>query len=178
MALAEKPSFFPKDPGVYILCIVARESLDIPVGKLGIVHVKGDCVYLYVGSALKGLHGRLARHLSRQGKKIHWHVDFLLEQLDIHRVYYAITSQKKECEVSMRLHAEATLFKAIERFGNSDCKSCPSHLYQYLGKENIEALDTLLRAVFEQSGLSPVSVMIERFEPKDTKQKTIKSNAR
>jgi len=34
--------------------------------------------YIYVGSAQRGLHARIARHL-RPEKRLHWHIDYLLQ---------------------------------------------------------------------------------------------------
>ena len=48
--------------GTYALVILSEDRLCLPIGKLGINDFPPG-YYIYVGSALRGLNGRLKRHL-------------------------------------------------------------------------------------------------------------------
>lgn len=65
----------------YLLKIRLERARKIRIGKLGTFSfAKG--VYWYVGSAKKNLSQRVARHM-RKKKKLHWHIDFLLQHAQI-----------------------------------------------------------------------------------------------
>ncbi len=145
----------PEGPGVYVLWLDARSPSIIDVGRLGKVHVSPGRAYLYVGSALNGLARRVGRHLAAPAKKKHWHVDYLLDRLEIRAVYVALTSDRKECEVSLALNALASHFMPVEGFGNSDCHNCPSHLYEGTTADEPDSIDLMVRAAFRGSGLQP-----------------------
>jgi sugar fermentation stimulation protein A len=146
----------PRDPGVYALWLAASGSASIEVGKLGRVHVVPGRAYVYVGSAMGGLAGRIGRHLASSGKKRHWHVDYLLEHLAIKAVYFALSPTRKECELSMALHALTDHVTPIRGFGNSDCHVCPSHLYEVNAHDEPGSMDSILRAAFRGLGLEPL----------------------
>ena len=61
-------------------------SRDLAVGKLG-THPFETGYYLYFGSALNSLEGRLRRHL-RSDKKLHWHIDFLSAKATIEAIWW------------------------------------------------------------------------------------------
>lgn len=63
------------DSGGYILLIQIDRHTTINVGSLGLLSVEPG-YYIYVGSAMKGLTARLARHVRRQ-KTMRWHIDYL-----------------------------------------------------------------------------------------------------
>nr|MDO8084839.1 GIY-YIG nuclease family protein [Candidatus Sigynarchaeum springense] len=136
----------------------ARRPASIEVGKLGTVKVSPDRSYIYVGSALNGLARRIGRYLAAPAKKKHWHVDYLLEHLDIRAIYLAITNTRKECEISMALNAIGGHFTPIMGFGNSDCDTCPSHLYEAIVGDEPDALDKMVLAAFRGAGLQPSMV--------------------
>jgi len=73
-----------KVKGSYILLIELASSKDILIGKLGCISFP-QAFYAYVGSAMNGLEARLAHHL-RDSKKLHWHIDYLLEEARILQV--------------------------------------------------------------------------------------------
>jgi Uri superfamily endonuclease len=92
------------------------------IGRLGECDFPaGD--YVYTGSAKRNLEARIARHL-REGKKLHWHIDYLLasrhaESIDV------IHSSIPECE----LHQAASGRIPVPGFGATDCRAgCGSHL--------------------------------------------------
>ncbi|MDD5093636.1 MAG: GIY-YIG nuclease family protein [Dehalococcoidia bacterium] len=111
--------------GSYILLISLDRDAVITVGKLGAFSFRQG-YYLYAGSALGGLMGRINRHL-KGNKKLHWHIDYLLAQSRIVEVWYASSAERLEC----RFAEAALLLKGaqipVKGFGSSDCR-CPSHL--------------------------------------------------
>ncbi len=58
----------------YVLVIEKAGSSRVQIGKKRILMENG--IYLYVGSAKKGLAQRLARH-ARKEKKRFWHIDYV-----------------------------------------------------------------------------------------------------
>ncbi|MEJ5167077.1 MAG: DNA/RNA nuclease SfsA [Thermoanaerobaculia bacterium] len=86
--------------------------------------------YLYVGSGMGSLEGRIKRHL-RKRKKTHWHLDYLRENLKKIRVFPIYSSKRLECKISKELSKISTSY--VKFFGSSDCL-CPSHLFYF--KEN------------------------------------------
>jgi Uri superfamily endonuclease len=119
--------------GVYILIIYKSKDSKLEIGKLGrFTFLKGT--YFYVGSALGksiSIENRLKRHFSNN-KKIHWHIDYLLNDSDtkILKAYYGKTDIKLECDLLQALHNSSDkLSILINHFGSSDCKNnCGSHL--------------------------------------------------
>lgn len=112
-----------KEKGTYILIIRVPRREVIEVGYLGAVTFpKGH--YAYVGSALNGMESRINRHL-RRGKKVYWHIDYLLNKASIKTVIFAKTEKSMECNIAQNL---AKNFASIVSFGSSDCK-CKSHLF-------------------------------------------------
>jgi len=126
--------------GSYILLLELKDDKNIQVGKLGKFTFKMG-FYVYVGSALSGLEQRIRRHL-RSNKKIHWHIDYLLNFAQIVDVFYKESKTKEECTIAKILDKQLV---TIPCFGSSDCK-CKSHLF--FGDVNkikniLENLDTL-----------------------------------
>ena len=109
--------------GIYVLLIRVPEVQTITVGSLDtILFAPGD--YAYVGSALNGLKARLDRHLRRE-KKIHWHIDYLLQRAAVTGIIVWRTQDKIECLIAQALSGQ---FDAIPGFGSSDCR-CSGHLF-------------------------------------------------
>lgn len=125
--------------GTYCLVVELDDEKTIKIGKrLGKIRfIEG--YYVYVGSAMNSLTARINRHLSDE-KKLHWHIDYLLENAEIKDVIYAESSEKIECELSRYL-SEKT--EGIKDFGCSDC-NCESHLYYF--KNRKEAIECVLNA--------------------------------
>ncbi|MDI9437866.1 MAG: GIY-YIG nuclease family protein [Euryarchaeota archaeon] len=113
--------------GVYCLIINLKEKSTIQVGKKGKINFEDGC-YVYVGSALNSLTARINRHL-RAEKKLHWHVDYLLESdhSEIAEVMYTITHERLECQVA---HEISKGGMGVKGFGSSDC-GCQSHLFYF-----------------------------------------------
>jgi Uri superfamily endonuclease len=102
--------------GTYILLCELEEEKEISVGKLGKIKFERG-YYAYVGS---GDESRIKRHLSKE-KKMHWHIDYLLEEAVIREVLLA--EHEGECDVANRF-----TLPYIKGFGCSDCR-CKSHLF-------------------------------------------------
>ena len=123
--------------GCYCLIINLNDKKTINIGKkLGkITFEKG--YYVYVGSAMNSLNNRIKRHLSDE-KKLHWHVDYLLENAEITDVIYNKSTRKIECSLSQYISTKSS---GIKGFGCSDC-DCESHLYYFKNrKEAIECVE-------------------------------------
>ncbi|MFH1014082.1 MAG: GIY-YIG nuclease family protein [Thermoplasmatota archaeon] len=124
--------------GTYLLLIKLPSDVNIQVGKRGLIHFSSGW-YVYVGSALRGIERRVARHCSHN-KKMHWHIDYLLESVSIVDVFYKEGTRKEECDVASRFLMKCD---CIEGFGCSDCACCLSHLFY--GSEGH------LRSIIEQN---------------------------
>ena len=139
-----------KDPGTYALVLHLSRTQTIRIGALG------ECkfprgYYVYIGSAMNGLAARIARHLVQnrlairanderdqtamkrwreRKKKMHWHIDYLLEHA---RVTEVMTHQGPERFECVWAQAALALPKAkiiLPRFGASDC-NCAAHLIYF-----------------------------------------------
>ncbi len=109
--------------GGYLLLIELPEQRDIRVGKLGCITFYPG-FYTYAGSALSGFKNRLNRHLT-QGKKLHWHIDYLVEEAYIREIVVVRSNSKIECLLAQFMSSSMV---GIPGFGCSDCR-CYSHLY-------------------------------------------------
>lgn len=114
------------DAGTYILLIAVERALTLDVGRLGPITFPLG-YYLYVGSALRHLGHRLARHLRRE-KRVHWHIDVLLGQARIEEIWYRRGRERLECAWARALAQTPGLTLWGRRFGSSDCR-CATHLY-------------------------------------------------
>ena len=117
----------PAQPGTYALVLASRDDGEVRIGRLGVLKIKPG-FYVYPGSAQGpgGLAGRVLRH-GRTEKKLHWHIDYLRENLDITEVWYSVGSERRECLWAAVLLAMSGGGTPLRRFGASDC-DCPTHL--------------------------------------------------
>ena len=109
--------------GSYVLIVKVPEKQIITIGRLKAVHFPGGH-YAYVGSAMGGFKARLNRHL-RGDKKLHWHIDYLLQKAAITSIILCQTEDRLECTIAQALSRQ---FDSIPGFGASDCQ-CRSHLF-------------------------------------------------
>lgn len=110
--------------GSYIITGEMPEDKRISIGYKGdILFKKG--YYLYVGSAMNSMEGRIKRHL-RIIKNKRWHIDFLIPYLKDIKAIPIYSSERLECTISESLKGISNNY--IEGFGSSDCP-CRSHLY-------------------------------------------------
>ncbi|MEE8401881.1 MAG: GIY-YIG nuclease family protein, partial [Candidatus Hydrothermarchaeaceae archaeon] len=100
-----------------------EKDKDITVGKLGEVSFKKG-YYTYIGSALGSLEGRINRHL-RKEKRLKWHIDYLLIDGRIDKIFIFETTERLECITARKVKKNLT---PVKNFGSSDC-SCDSHLF-------------------------------------------------
>ncbi|MGQ9631980.1 MAG: GIY-YIG nuclease family protein [bacterium] len=113
--------------GIYALLISLRRKGEIPIGGLGTLPFEAG-YYIYVGSAMGGLKPRIERH-RREEKKLHWHIDYLLQYGEIVDVFQHIVGDKRyECELNDVVGRTLNGAVPIEGFGSSDCR-CLSHLW-------------------------------------------------
>ncbi|MBP1946437.1 Uri superfamily endonuclease [Methanobacterium petrolearium] len=96
---------------------------------------------------MNSLEGRIRRHL-RNDKKMHWHVDYLLDNPSSHivQVFFSDDGVKHECELATYIAEEG---KGIQDFGCSDCK-CHSHLIYF---SNIDETEDACKNAFRNSAL-------------------------
>jgi len=109
--------------GSYVILIRLPKAETITIGSLSDVYFPRG-YYAYVGSALGGVKSRLNRHL-KQSKKLHWHIDYLLQKASITDIIIGESEGRVECAMAQALSAQ---FDSITGFGSSDCH-CPSHLF-------------------------------------------------
>lgn len=132
--------------GTYCLIMHLENNTQIKIGKKGMIKFKGG-YYVYIGSALNSLEGRIKRHL-RKYKKLHWHVDYLLDSpyCQVMVVFFNDDGLKHECELATQIAKEG---EEIMGFGCSDC-NCSSHLIYFV--KMAEAEDECINA-FKRMGL-------------------------
>ena len=133
--------------GTYALLIELEIPAIIAVGRLGPAQFQAGW-YAYIGSALGGVAARVGRHL-RQRKKLHWHVDYLLEKGRLSDVTWALSHARLECRIADGLREQG--LRSVPRFGASDCK-CPSHLFFAPSREPLH--DDISRT-FSSVGMTP-----------------------
>lgn len=110
--------------GAYILIIELPNNQKIQIGKLGEIFLKKG-FYAYVGSSMNNLEKRIKRHLKKE-KKIHWHIDYLLNKARIFESYLKENNYKEECRLANFFLKEK--LEKIDGFGSTDC-NCKSHLF-------------------------------------------------
>ncbi len=120
----------PDEPGMYQLVLSLAEEVTLQVGALGTFRFPTG-KYLYTGSALGGLRKRLARHLRRE-KRLHWHIDYLLQHAVVEEFRLYPADGLSECALNRRMLALPHARVIARGFGSSDC-TCPAHLV-YLGR--------------------------------------------
>jgi|Deesub1362A_J573_1020465.scaffolds.fasta_scaffold00016_129 Uri superfamily endonuclease len=130
--------------GIYILITYLEKNSEIVIGRLGKLTLKKG-FYLYVGSAMNSLEGRIKRHFSVK-KKVYWHIDYLLKNAKPLYVVIIETEENLECTLAKKLKER---FIEINRFGSSDCL-CVSHLF-YSEDDPSEVLNNI-------KGLKPLTL--------------------
>lgn len=116
----------PAAPGAYVLLMHLAEPVRLAVGGLGERPFAAG-YYLYAGSALGGLRARLARHL-RATKRLHWHIDYLLQRAPVCEVWWLASRERSECAWAGALAVAPGVQPFEAPFGASDCR-CVTHLF-------------------------------------------------
>jgi len=125
-AYSAPPSpYIPPGPGIYRLVIVLPQKCTIRIGSLGSFILESG-IYLYTGSAMGGLRGRVLRHLCAD-KRPRWHIDYLLSVARVVEVHLLPTRWRQECAWAMHAISSPGATVPVPRFGSSDCR-CPAHL--------------------------------------------------
>jgi Uri superfamily endonuclease len=133
----------PTPQGTYLLLAHLECAVEIPIGKLGTFSFDTGW-YTYAGSALGpgGLPARLARH-ARADKRLHWHIDFLLQHAALDTIWQAAHPQKLECAWAMAMLDLLGAQTPVRRFGASDCR-CSSHLIYFARRPNNRQITSAL----------------------------------
>ena len=84
--------------GTYVLIVSLDRDCLITVGKLGQIRFRSG-IYAYCGSAMAGYRSRVGRHFS-QDKKLHWHIDYLLEEAEPIGAFLVQGGDDIECVLS------------------------------------------------------------------------------
>lgn len=113
------------ESGIYNLIIYLAKNKEIEVGSLGEFKFKSG-YYIYTGTAQRNLQARINRH-RKEDKRLHWHIDYLLQYGEIKEVKTWAEEQEFECRLHNKLAQYLGLEEPISGFGASDC-SCNSHL--------------------------------------------------
>ena len=114
--------------GTYALVLALDEPSVITVGKLTTFTFPPG-YYVYLGSALGGLYGRVRRHV-RGGKRAHWHIDYLRRQARVVEVWYIVAEDRLECDWYQAAAAMPKALVPVAGFGSSGCR-CRSHLVHF-----------------------------------------------
>ena len=131
--------------GSYVLVLRLDAPHSTDVGKLGRVCFPPG-MYLYFGSALNGLNGRIQRHLRRE-KKVHWHIDHLTSLASIEEVWWTNDGRNWECGWANETAGLPTRrVWSIAGFGSSDC-GCSSHLHGFDSASNLDSVRRQLQHV-------------------------------
>ena len=131
--------------GSYVLVLRLEKSRRLSVGKLGTFDFPPG-YYLYFGSALNGLEGRISRHLRHKTKR-HWHIDFLTAVAAVAQVWWTADERRWECAWLKAALGQQGAAAPVAGFGSSDCR-CRTHLVRVSAWADVEALH---RAVAPES---------------------------
>ena len=154
----------PREPGSYVLVVWLPQDARIHVGRLGEQRFPAGW-YLYAGSALGGLDGRVRRHL-RADKRPHWHIDRLVAHAPVRKVWLRVGSDRLECIWASALARLPAARAHIDGFGASDC-SCATHLFWCARRPALAEFRTLvgapLRCIVVREGEYTKGGLLGRF---------------
>ena len=136
-----------QEKGGYILLIAHDKNATITVGKLGTFSLSSG-YYLYCGSARGGIPQRVNRHL-REKKRVHWHIDYLLQYARIVEVWYLETENRVECLFAQAASGLPQAKVLVPGFGSSDCR-CPAHLIYSRLRPALKAFQAKLEQVSDR----------------------------
>ena len=138
----------PNKSGTYILILHASRPFQAQIGKLG--RLDGESgFYIYVGSAFGpgGLRARIGRHL-QPTNRLHWHIDYLRQQLPIQTIWYCADTVRREHRWANALAESAMLSIPLAHFGSSDCR-CPAHLFYSAVQPNPHLLEASILTIWQ-----------------------------
>ena len=121
LSVPDEVALLPATAGSYILEFNLGKALTVCPGRLGIV-LLGPGRLRYYGSArgLGGLKARIVRHLGRDGRRPHWHIDALTALVPVVRVM--LSSYHTECDLVQQDLRSGKWIVAALGFGSSDCR--------------------------------------------------------
>ncbi len=123
--------------GSYLLFMEVADKIKVNSKKSQWIIKPG--LYVYVGSAMATLTGRVKRHLTEK-KKNHWHIDFLTSRAKIFLTLLLPSRTKDEKVVSQLVSKYGT---PVKGFGSTDCKGLNSNLYRIQNEHAVEIFKTL-----------------------------------
>ncbi len=141
--------------GSYILLTQLPKEQTISIGSLKALHFPRG-YYAYVGSAMSGFKPRISRHL-KSNKKLHWHIDYLLEKASITGIILGETIDRAECTIAQALSCQ---FDFVTGFGCSDCR-CHSHLFF---SANESQMKSTVMAILKSQGVRQRLVRINKYQ--------------
>ena len=106
--------------GYLVLFSCKQGVIKLPSGREFILD---EDYYVYVGSCGTNCAKRISRHLSKEKKKLHWHVDYLAQLCE---PIAAIVLEKGEKDMAKKL----SRLEYVKGFGSTDDKENPSHLFK------------------------------------------------
>ncbi len=123
--------------GAYILYLDVLRPLTLKAGPFKDTAVQPGR-YVYIGSALGGIEGRIGRHrrlAEQKTGRLHWHIDYLLIHPQTRLTAYTELAGARECDISRQIALRRGVSAPVPNFGASDCRfGCKAHLY-YVGSD-------------------------------------------
>lgn len=143
--------------GAYFVLFELPDDTVVTSGRLG-TRTYAAGWYAYVGSARRGISGRVGHHLRSPKRRPRWHIDYLLPHGEPAAVVAVETDRDVECRLAASL---GPTLDVIPRFGSSDCK-CPGHLFR---GEHFEPLLHATQTATRSVGCSPKVVLLRPTQP-------------
>lgn len=116
-----------RDTGAYLLVLKNKKPRSVDVGRSGrFFFQKG--YYVYVGSGMKNLKKRVARHLKKR-KRLFWHIDYIApSMMSVEKIYTIRRNERIESALAERMGRICTA--PLQGFGASDVGES-SHLFYF-----------------------------------------------
>lgn len=126
-------------PGTYALLLEPARPGEVKIGARGALELEPGR-YVYVGSAFGpgGLAARIGRHLEHPATR-HWHIDHLLDAVEIVEVRYTRDPEKREEEWARFFRSAPGARVPMRGFGAGDC-GCEGHLVHFPEAPALDAL--------------------------------------
>ncbi len=117
--------------GIYQLLIWVKQNVAFFHKKFGKIELEPG-YYYYTGSSKQNLMQRIARHLRKRDKSLHWHIDYLLQSPHAKIILIKIyrSENPDECMINIYTLKQLNGEIPVPGFGSSDCTRCPSHLFK------------------------------------------------
>ncbi len=152
-----------REPGIYLLIVNVEDDCKICTRGRKIFNIRRG-LYVYVGSALRGLESRIRRYLEKKFMiRQHWHIDYLLSKCRS-TILYILCSSLMNYNLNVRAEillsftlSSLKYLRPIPGFGATDIRYVNSNLYYIDYEKSLEEiiddlkeiLNTLFRNVME-----------------------------